>query len=130
VALWDRWVLAQTRQEACDRLETAVIRPSGTRENKQTNINFNLYNDIFDEKTEFEGQIGVIGILKKKILKKKDFSCFLVLKTGKLSNFTFNKFFVPLVSAHFHYIFMKLQVESLFCILIQLLVRLCRKILR
>jgi hypothetical protein len=28
VALWDRWVLAQTRQEACDRLETAVMRPS------------------------------------------------------------------------------------------------------
>jgi hypothetical protein len=38
VALWDRWVLAQTRQEACDRLETAVMRPSGTRE-KQTNKN-------------------------------------------------------------------------------------------
>jgi hypothetical protein len=33
-----RWVLAQTRQEACDRLETTVMRPSGTRENKQTNI--------------------------------------------------------------------------------------------
>jgi hypothetical protein len=30
------WVLAQTRQEACDRLETTVMRPSGTRENKQT----------------------------------------------------------------------------------------------
>jgi hypothetical protein len=29
-----RWVLAQTRQEACDRLETTVMRP---RENKQTN---------------------------------------------------------------------------------------------
>jgi hypothetical protein len=29
-------VLAQTRQEACDRLETTVMRPSGTRENKQT----------------------------------------------------------------------------------------------
>jgi hypothetical protein len=27
----------QTRQEACDRLETTVMRPSGTRENKQTN---------------------------------------------------------------------------------------------
>jgi hypothetical protein len=38
VALWDRWVLAQTRQEACDRLETAVMRPSGTRENKQTKV--------------------------------------------------------------------------------------------
>jgi hypothetical protein len=36
VALWDRWVLAQTRQEACDRLETAVMRPSGTRDNKTT----------------------------------------------------------------------------------------------
>jgi hypothetical protein len=33
-----RWVLAQTRQEACDRLETTVMRPSGTRENKQTNL--------------------------------------------------------------------------------------------
>jgi hypothetical protein len=32
-----RWVLAQTRQEECDRLETTVMRPSGTRENKQTN---------------------------------------------------------------------------------------------
>jgi hypothetical protein len=32
-----RWVLAQTRQEACDRLETTVMRPPGTRENKQTN---------------------------------------------------------------------------------------------
>jgi hypothetical protein len=32
-----RWVLAQTRQEACDRLETTVMRPSETRENKQTN---------------------------------------------------------------------------------------------
>jgi hypothetical protein len=32
-----RWVLAQTQQEACDRLETTVMRPSGTRENKQTN---------------------------------------------------------------------------------------------
>jgi hypothetical protein len=32
-----RWVLAQTRQEACDRLETTVMRPSGTRENKQKN---------------------------------------------------------------------------------------------
>jgi hypothetical protein len=40
VALWDRWVLAQTRQEACDRLETAVMRPSGTRENKQTNTSW------------------------------------------------------------------------------------------
>jgi hypothetical protein len=30
------------------------------------NINFNLYNDIFDEKNEFKCQIGVIGILKKK----------------------------------------------------------------
>jgi hypothetical protein len=27
----------KTRQEACDRLETTVMRPSGTRENKQTN---------------------------------------------------------------------------------------------
>jgi hypothetical protein len=36
MALWDRWVLAQTRQEACDRLETAVMRPSGTRDNKTT----------------------------------------------------------------------------------------------
>jgi hypothetical protein len=31
-----RWVLAQTRQEACDRMETTVMRPSGTRKNKQT----------------------------------------------------------------------------------------------
>jgi hypothetical protein len=38
-----RWVLAQSRQEACDRLETTVMRPSGTRENKQTN---NLWNKI------------------------------------------------------------------------------------
>jgi hypothetical protein len=35
VALWDRWVLAQTRQEACDRLKTAVMRP-GVKTNKQT----------------------------------------------------------------------------------------------
>jgi hypothetical protein len=35
-----RWVLAQTRQEACDRLETTVMRLSGTRENKQTNPRF------------------------------------------------------------------------------------------
>jgi hypothetical protein len=41
---------------------------------------------------------------------KMDFPCFLELKTGNLSNFTLDKFFVPLVSAHFHYIFMKLQV--------------------
>jgi hypothetical protein len=34
-----RWVLAQTRQEACDRLETTVMRPGGTHENKQTNKN-------------------------------------------------------------------------------------------
>jgi hypothetical protein len=40
-----------------------------------------------------------------------------------------DKFFVPLVSAHFHYIFMKLQVKSLFSILMQLAVRLCWKIL-
>jgi hypothetical protein len=33
-----RWVLAQTRQEACDRLETTVMR--GTRENKQTNSQY------------------------------------------------------------------------------------------
>jgi hypothetical protein len=34
-----QWVLAQTRQEACDRLETTVMRPSGTRENKQQTNN-------------------------------------------------------------------------------------------
>jgi hypothetical protein len=28
----------KTRQEACDRLETTVMRPYGTRENKQTYI--------------------------------------------------------------------------------------------
>jgi hypothetical protein len=37
-----RWVLAQTRQEACDRLETTVMRQSGTRENKQTNIDIDI----------------------------------------------------------------------------------------
>jgi hypothetical protein len=48
VALWDRWVLAQTRQEACDRLETAVMRPSGTRENKQTNkVSFKVLKVLF-----------------------------------------------------------------------------------
>jgi hypothetical protein len=41
-----RWVLAQTRQEACDRLETTVMRPSGTRENKQTN---KKTNNILDQ---------------------------------------------------------------------------------
>jgi hypothetical protein len=40
------WVLAQTRQKACDRLETTVMRPSGTRENKQTNI-FKLADHAF-----------------------------------------------------------------------------------
>jgi hypothetical protein len=35
-----RWVLAQTWQEACDRLETTVMRPSGTRENNKKNILF------------------------------------------------------------------------------------------
>jgi hypothetical protein len=38
-----RWVLAQTRQEACDRLETTVMRPSGTRENKQTNKHYTYF---------------------------------------------------------------------------------------
>jgi hypothetical protein len=32
----------KTRQEACDRLETTVMRPSGTRENKQTRRDFNV----------------------------------------------------------------------------------------
>jgi hypothetical protein len=40
-----RWVLAQTRQEACDRLETTVTRPSGTRENKQQTILLNSCNN-------------------------------------------------------------------------------------
>jgi hypothetical protein len=36
-----RWVLAQTRQEACDRLETTVMRPPGrVKTNKQTNKHF------------------------------------------------------------------------------------------
>jgi hypothetical protein len=41
------FVTGQTRQEACDRLETTVMRPSGTREkqtNKQTNLLLFLYN--------------------------------------------------------------------------------------
>jgi hypothetical protein len=42
------WVLAQTRQEACDRLETTVMRPSGTRENKQTNNVFFVVQHIRD----------------------------------------------------------------------------------
>jgi hypothetical protein len=33
----------KTRQEACDRLETTVMRPSGTRENKQTMFRWQLY---------------------------------------------------------------------------------------
>jgi hypothetical protein len=40
-------VLALTRQEACDRLETTVMRPSGTRENKQTNIIPRLYSKVW-----------------------------------------------------------------------------------
>jgi hypothetical protein len=36
----------------------------------------------------------IIGILKF-FYEKMDFSCFLVLKTGKLSNFALDKFFVP-----------------------------------
>jgi hypothetical protein len=35
--------MAQTRQEACDRLETTVMRPTGTRENKQTNKHISLF---------------------------------------------------------------------------------------
>jgi hypothetical protein len=41
---------------------------------------------------------------------KMDFSWFLVLKTGKLSYFTLDKFFVSQILANFHKVFMKLQV--------------------
>jgi hypothetical protein len=43
-----RWVLAQTRQEACDRLETTVMRPSGTRENKQTSAQLFMINMMLE----------------------------------------------------------------------------------
>jgi hypothetical protein len=41
-----------------------------------------------------------LGILRS-FPAKMDFSCFLLLKTGKLSNFTLDKFFVPFVSVGF-----------------------------
>jgi hypothetical protein len=72
------------------------------------NSHFNLYNDVFEEKNDFEGKMGKIGILRS-FPAKMDFSCFLVLKTGKLSNFTLDKFFVPLVSVGVQNVFMKLQ---------------------
>jgi hypothetical protein len=28
-------------------------------------FNFNIYNDVFEQKKEFEVQLGIIGILKK-----------------------------------------------------------------
>jgi hypothetical protein len=31
------------------------------------NINFNLYNDVFEGKYEFKGQMEMIGILKKNL---------------------------------------------------------------
>jgi hypothetical protein len=45
VALWDRWVLAQTRQEACDRLETAVTRPGRVKTNKHKLGSFEVSRD-------------------------------------------------------------------------------------
>jgi hypothetical protein len=38
-----RWVLAQTRQEACDRLETTVMPPGRVKTNKQTNKQTNKH---------------------------------------------------------------------------------------
>jgi hypothetical protein len=52
--------------------------------------------------------MGKIGILRS-FPAKMNFPCFLVLKTGKLSYFTLDKFFVPLVSVGVHNVFMKLQ---------------------
>jgi hypothetical protein len=40
-------------QEACDRLETTVMRPSGTRENKQTNCNKSITVQISFKKGNF-----------------------------------------------------------------------------
>jgi hypothetical protein len=37
----------------------------------------------------------------------------LILKTGKLSNFTMDKFFVPFVSVHIDHFPVKVQVEKL-----------------
>jgi hypothetical protein len=71
------------------------------------NINFNLYNDVFEEKNEFKGQMGIIGILN---YEKINFSCFLVLKTGKFSNFALDTFFVPPISAGIHLFSPKVQV--------------------
>jgi hypothetical protein len=31
------------------------------------NSNFNLYNDVFEGKNKFKGQMGIIGILNKKL---------------------------------------------------------------
>jgi hypothetical protein len=65
-----RWVLAQTRQEACDRLETTVMRPSGTRENKQTNkqyimffinINYLIFRDFLQGEGDITKHLGYLG---------------------------------------------------------------------
>jgi hypothetical protein len=68
---------------------------------RQLNSYFNLYNDVYLEKNDFKGQMGKIGILRN-FPAKMDFSCFLVLKTGKLSNFTLDKYFVPSSSVKIH----------------------------
>jgi hypothetical protein len=57
-----RWVLAQTRQEACDRLETTVMRPSGTRENKQTNNTMHLVNIATNSVSVLQLSISVMQL--------------------------------------------------------------------
>jgi hypothetical protein len=54
---------------------------------------------------------GELGILRS-FPAKMDFSFFLVLKTGKLSNFTLDNFFVPFVSVHIDHFPVKVQVEN------------------
>jgi hypothetical protein len=71
-------------------------------------MNFNLCNDLFKGKNNFEGQFLYIEIF----FCKSDFFHFLVLKTGKLSNFTIDKFFVPFVSVYIDHFPVKVQVEN------------------
>jgi hypothetical protein len=69
-----RWVLAQTRQEACDRLETTVMRPSGTRENKQ-NKHITAVCKFFVQKSNNAADHQILWLLEKWLFRPLSMRC-------------------------------------------------------
>jgi hypothetical protein len=67
------------------------------------NINFNLYDDVFEDNIEYKSQMGIINILKNKY-EKLDFSCFLVLQMDYFPISPWTNFLFRKLSLGFNYL--------------------------